>query len=105
MPTGGKNEQRIKGLGEPDVAKVAQAGTDSDNVLSEYNAILAKQKYLAADTIFLADLFHLPNASAMKAFGYHLMFGKCPNVDEWLAGLDNRETWIRAAAEASGKPN
>lgn len=76
-----------------------------DNVLSEYNAILAKQKYLAADTISLADLFRLPNASAMKAFGYHLTFEKGPNVDEWLAGLENRETWIQATAEASGKPN
>ncbi|QLI66708.1 Glutathione S-transferase hmp2 [Metarhizium brunneum] len=87
------------------MAKVAQAGTDLDNILSEYNAILAKQKYLAADTISLADSFHLPNAKAMKAFGYHLTFEKYSNVDEWLAGLENRETWIRATAEASGKPN
>lgn len=95
----------MKGLRESDVTKVTQAGTDSDNILPEYNAILAKQKDLGADTIFLTDLFHLPNASAMKAFGYHLTFEKCPNVDEWLAGLENRETWIRATAEASGKPN
>lgn len=87
------------------MAKVAQVGTDLDKVLSEYNAILAKQKYLGAATIFLTDLFHLPNASAMKAFGYHLTFEKCPNVDEWLGGLENRETWIRATAEASGNPN
>ena len=91
---------RNKGLGPPDEARVAQAEADLDEVLAYYDRVLAKQKYLAGDELTLVDLFHLPNGSALKAFGYKGTFDKYPNVDKWFTGLQERETWVKAAALA-----
>lgn len=90
----------MKGLGPPDEARVAQAEADLDEVFAYYDTVLAKQKYLAGDTLTLVDLFHLPNGSALKAFGYKGTFEKYPHVDRWFTGLQERETWIKAAAVA-----
>lgn len=78
---------RMKGLGPPDEARVAQAEADLDTVLAVYDKILAKQKYLAGDELTLADLFHLPNAAALKANKWKELFEKYPNVDKWFKGL------------------
>jgi glutathione S-transferase len=91
---------RVKGLGPPDQTRVAQAEADLDTVLAVYDNILATKEYLAGDELTLADLFHLPNGSALKAFGYRELFAKYPNVDKWFAGLQERETWIKATALA-----
>jgi glutathione S-transferase len=91
---------RLKGLGPPDQARVAQAESDLERVFAVYDKILAGQKYLAGDELTLADLFHLPNASALKAFRYRELFSKYPNVDKWFAGLEERGTWIKATALA-----
>lgn len=91
---------RMKGLGPPDEARVAQAEANLDEVFAYYNKVLAKQKYLAGDRLTLVDLYHLPNGSALKAFGYKGTFEKYPNVDEWFTGLQGRETWVKAAALA-----
>ena len=91
---------RVKGLGPPDEARVAQAGAGLDEVFAYYDKVLAKQKYLAGDELTLVDLFHLPNGSALKAFGYKGTFEKYPNVDKWFTGLQERETWVKAAALA-----
>lgn len=61
---------------------------------------LAKRKHLAGDELTLVDLFHLPNGSALKAFGYKGTFEKYPSVDRWFTGLQERETWVKAAAVA-----
>lgn len=90
----------MKGLGPPDEARVAQAEADLDQVFAYYDELLAKQKYLAGDELTLVDLFHLPNGSALKAFGYKRTFEKYPNLDKWFTGLQERETWIKAAAVA-----
>ena len=91
---------RMKGLGPPNEARVTQAEADVSEVFAYYDKILAKQKYLARDELTLVDLFHLPNGSALKAFGYKKTFEKYPNVDEWFTRLQERETWVRAAALA-----
>ena len=90
----------MKGLGPPDNARVAQAEAGLEEVLAYYDEILAKQRYLTGDELSLVDLFHLPNGSALKAFGYKGTFEKYPNVDKWFAGLQKRQTWIKAAAVA-----
>ncbi|KAF3490484.1 glutathione S-transferase [Arthroderma uncinatum] len=89
---------RVKGLGPPDEVRVAQAEAAFDTTFAIYDRILAKQKYLAGDELTLVDLFHLPNASALKAHGYQHVFDKYPNVDKWFTGLQERETWIKATA-------
>lgn len=95
---------RRKGLGPPDEARVAQAEADLDTVFAFYNKILAKQKYLAGDELTLADLFHLPNAAALKAGKWRELFDKYSNVDKWFKGLQERETWIAAAAQTGTLP-
>lgn len=80
----------MKGLGPPDEARVAQAEADLDTVFALYDKILAKQKYLAGDDLTLVDLFHLPNASALKEVGYKGTFEKYPKVDKWFKGLQER---------------
>ncbi|KAL8927915.1 MAG: hypothetical protein Q9172_001141 [Xanthocarpia lactea] len=92
--------KKLKGLGPPDEARVAQAGADLDQVFAYYDKVLARQSYLAGDELTLVDLFHLPNGSALKAFGYKGTFEKYPNVDKWFTGLQARETWVKAAAVA-----
>ena len=91
---------RAKGLGPPDEARVAQADAELEKVLAFYDDVLAGQRYLAGDEVSLVDLFHLPNGAALKGFGYEGMFGKYPNVERWFAGLQGRETWVKAAALA-----
>jgi len=95
-----RNLNRMKGLGPPDEARVSQAEANLHEVFVYYNKVLVKQKYLAGDELSLVDLFHLPNGSALKAFGYKGTFEKYPNVDEWFTGLQERETWVKAAALA-----
>ncbi|OAA60530.1 Glutathione S-transferase protein [Niveomyces insectorum RCEF 264] len=92
--------KRAKGLGVPDEARVAQAEADLETVLAVYDEILARQKYLAGDEVTLADLFHLPNAAALKAGKWRETIEKYPHVDKWLAGLQARSAWPKAAAEA-----
>jgi glutathione S-transferase len=62
-------------------------------VLSVYNGILAKQKYLAGDDVSLADLFHLPYGKLVKDVGLGDIFEKYPNVNRWFANLEKRESW------------
>lgn len=90
----------MKGLGAPDEARVTQAEQDLDKVLSVYDKILEKQKYLAGDELTLADLFHLPNGSALRKGKWRDIFEKYPYTEKWFKELQERETWIRAAAEA-----
>lgn len=90
----------MKSLGPPDEMRVAQAEADLHEVLAYYDKILAKQRYLAGEEMTLVDLFHLPNGSALKAFGYNGMFEKYANVDKWFMRSQGRETWSKAAERA-----
>jgi len=94
----------MKGLGPPDEARVAQAEIDLDDVLAYYDKVLAKHRYLAGDEITLADLFHLPNGAALKATQWKGAFEKYPNVNQWFSGLQERDSWVKASAEARTFP-
>jgi glutathione S-transferase len=88
------------GLGPPDVSRVTQAEQDLDTVLSIYNDILAKQRYIAGNHLSLADLFHLPNGAALRAGKWREIFERYENVERWFQGLQESETWKKAAREA-----
>ncbi|GES56886.1 glutathione S-transferase [Aspergillus terreus] len=90
----------MKGLGPPDEARVAQAEQDLEAVLAVYDKILASQKYLAGNELTLADLFHLPNGAALMAGRWKEVFKKYPNAEKWFRGLQQRESWVKAAGEA-----
>lgn len=94
----------MKGLGPPDMDRVAQAEQELDTVLAVYNNKLATQKYIAGDELTLADLFHLPNGAALMAGKWKEVFEKYPNVNNWFIELQGRETWVKAAAEARTIP-
>lgn len=94
----------MKGLGAPDMDRVAQAEQELDAVLAVYDKKLATQKYIAGDELTLADLFHLPNGAALMAGKWKELFEKYPNVDKWFKELQGRETWVKAAAEAGTIP-
>ncbi|PLN83293.1 glutathione S-transferase [Aspergillus taichungensis] len=94
----------IKGLGTPDMDRVAQAEQELDAVLAIYDKKLATQKYIAGDELTLADLFHLPNGAALMAGKWKELFEKYPNADKWFKELQGRETWVKAAAEAGTIP-
>ena len=79
---------------------MARAEHDLETVLAFYDDILAKQEFLAGDKITLADLFHLPNRAALMAGKWEATFRKYPNVYNWFTGMQRRETWQKAAAEA-----
>ena len=91
---------RKQGLGPPDETRIAQAEADLDIVLSVYENVLSRQKYLAGNTLTLVDLFHLPNGAALKSGKWERSFSKYPHVNRWFNDLQARETWVRAAREA-----
>ena len=94
----------MKGLGAPDMDRVAQAEQELDAVLAVYDKKLATQKYIAGEELTLADLFHLPNGAALMAGKWKELFEKYPNVDKWFKELQGRETLVKAAAEAGTIP-
>lgn len=94
----------MKGLGAPDMDRVAQAEQELDAVLAVYDKKLATQKYITGEELTLADLFHLPNGAALMAGKWKELFEKYPNVDKWFKELQGRETWVKAAAEAGTIP-
>ncbi|KAJ7611103.1 glutathione S-transferase [Mycena polygramma] len=61
--------------------------------LEVYEAILGKQRYLAGETLTLADLFHLPYAPMLAAGGCDIMT-RTPNVARWYNELIARPSWL-----------
>ncbi|KAJ7495467.1 thioredoxin-like protein [Mycena latifolia] len=74
---------------KPDKAIVDEQFAILDKKLDAYNAILGKTKYLAGDSITLADLFHIPYAPIITAGGSDIMTRK-PNVARWYNELTTR---------------
>ncbi|KAF7360469.1 Glutathione S-transferase [Mycena venus] len=61
-----------------------------DAKLDAYNAILAKQKYLAGDELTLADLFHLPHAPIIEKNANTDLMTRKPHVARWYKDLVSR---------------
>ncbi|KAJ7146949.1 glutathione S-transferase-like protein [Mycena epipterygia] len=64
-----------------------------DKKLDAYNVILGKQRYLAGDSLTLADLFHLPYAPLLAKGGIDIMTKKS-NVARWYKELIARPSWL-----------
>ncbi|KAG2074853.1 glutathione S-transferase [Suillus decipiens] len=62
--------------------------------LDAYDVILGKQKYLAGDSVTLADLAHLPYGTAFYGVGYAELFDSRPNVARWWKDISSRPTWL-----------
>ncbi|KAG2074851.1 glutathione S-transferase [Suillus decipiens] len=62
--------------------------------LDAYDVILGKQKYLAGDSVTLADLAHLPYGTAFYGIGYAELFDSRPNVARWWKDISSRPAWL-----------
>ncbi|RBR23916.1 uncharacterized protein FIESC28_03226 [Fusarium coffeatum] len=82
-----------RGLGpaNPDIVKTKLG--DLDASLKGYERILSKQKYLAGDSITLADLFHLSYGQMTEPLGFGDLLVKYPAVAKWWGGLKERDSW------------
>ncbi|KAI0757859.1 glutathione transferase [Irpex lacteus] len=80
---------------EPDAKVVAENVEKLAAKLDGYEAILKKQKYLAGDSITVADLAHLPNGTVIGASGIKLLddVERWPNVARWWKDISSRPTW------------
>ncbi|KAK6966505.1 glutathione S-transferase [Favolaschia claudopus] len=66
--------------------------------LDAYEAILSKQRYLAGETITLADIFHLPYGVFVTYAGSEsdsvMNRASRPNVARWYKELISRPSWL-----------
>ncbi|KAG2753961.1 glutathione S-transferase [Suillus brevipes Sb2] len=62
--------------------------------LDTYDLILSKQKYLAGDSITLADLSHLPYGTAFYGAGFHEAFESRPHLARWWKDISSRPAWL-----------
>ncbi|CAE6367791.1 unnamed protein product [Rhizoctonia solani] len=66
--------------------------------MTAYERILSKQKYLAGDSITLADLFHLPYGAEIDRIDGTVL-GSNPNVKRWWDDISSRRPWKATQAE------
>ncbi|KAJ7709046.1 glutathione S-transferase [Mycena rosella] len=64
-----------------------------DKKLDAYDVILGKHRYIAGESLTLADLFHIPYAPLLAAGGIDIMTQK-PNVARWYKELVARPSWL-----------
>ncbi|PPQ66631.1 hypothetical protein CVT24_006923 [Panaeolus cyanescens] len=70
--------------------------------LEAYNGILGRQKYLAGDTLTLADLYHLPYGTLLNEIPGCEVMRKYPNVARWFDELSSRQSWREIQAMIKG---
>ncbi|KAJ6498368.1 glutathione S-transferase [Mycena vitilis] len=77
------DQERVKGL-------LVTMGAKLDG----YEKILSKQKYLAGETLTMADLFHLPWAYALTEKANLDLITSRPNVARWYKDISARPAWL-----------
>ncbi|XP_006456343.1 hypothetical protein AGABI2DRAFT_195504 [Agaricus bisporus var. bisporus H97] len=83
---------------EPDPAKCKEMTEHLNATLDVYEKILAKQQYIAGDSLTLADLYHIPLASVLSRGNFDITDGR-PNVKRWYDEISSRPSWLKAEAE------
>ncbi|KAI0826150.1 glutathione S-transferase-like protein [Irpex lacteus] len=80
---------------EPDEKVIAENIEKLTRKLNGYETILKKQKYIAGDSITVADLAHLPNGAVIGVFGLKLLEDaeRWPNVARWWKDISSRPNW------------
>lgn len=90
-------EQSIRaaaGLGEPNPAEVEQATKFVRKELSILNAALTDRDFLLGEQISIADLFSFAYVEQARPLNFSL--AEWPQVDAWVARIDQREAIARA---------
>ncbi|KAJ1302597.1 hypothetical protein OPQ81_002914 [Rhizoctonia solani] len=63
-----------------------------------YERILSRHKYLAGDSVTLADLFHLPYGAEVNKIDASII-GSTPSVKRWWDDISSRPAWKAADSE------
>ncbi|KAG2142274.1 glutathione S-transferase [Suillus bovinus] len=81
---------------QPDEARVSELLATLQSKMDAYEVILSKQKYLAGDSVTLADLSHLPYGTAFYGLGgvFAEVFDSRPNLARWWKDISNRPAWL-----------
>ncbi|OAX42053.1 glutathione S-transferase [Rhizopogon vinicolor AM-OR11-026] len=81
---------------QPNEARISELLTTLNRNMDAYDVILGKQKYLAGDSVTLADLSHLPFGAAFFRLdaSFAEVFESRPNVARWWKDITNRPTWL-----------
>ncbi|KAF9031455.1 glutathione S-transferase-like protein [Panaeolus papilionaceus] len=77
---------------EYDQKIIDQTFKQLDEKMMVYDKILSKQRYLAGDTLTLADLFHVPSGELNIRCGWQ-SHQKYPNVARWWNEISSRPAW------------
>ncbi|KAF7378141.1 Glutathione S-transferase [Mycena sanguinolenta] len=78
---------------KPDEARVKELLVTMNSKLDAYDKILSKQKYLAGDTLTIADLFHLPWLYGLTEQAKLDLIPSRPNVMRWYQEIGARPSW------------
>ncbi|CAF0989253.1 unnamed protein product [Rotaria sordida] len=90
----------MKGLGDPDEAKIALYREQLNAKLDVYEKILSKQPYLAGQDFTLADLFHLSYGNRLVKLNEGHFFESRPHVKDWWNRITSRPSWQQVLALA-----
>ncbi|KAJ6522775.1 glutathione S-transferase [Mycena vulgaris] len=86
-------ELYLRKFGRPGDQKVIdEQSVILDKKLEAYDVILGKHRYLAGESLTLADLFHLPYAPLVASGGDNMT--RKPNVARWYNELIARPSWL-----------
>ncbi|KAJ7184698.1 glutathione S-transferase [Mycena filopes] len=78
----------------PDQAVVERELAAIDRTLEGYEVLLGRQRYLAGETLTLADLFHLPYAPLLANEAGSDVMTRRPNVARWYNELISMPCWL-----------
>ncbi|KAG8095890.1 hypothetical protein GUJ93_ZPchr0013g37918 [Zizania palustris] len=89
----------------PDEARIVENEKKLQQMLTVYDEILAKNKFLAGDEFTLADLSHLPNSHYIVSSprGKKLFTSK-KHVARWYDAISSRQSWIQVVKMRSENP-
>jgi len=85
--------------GEPDLARVETLKGQFEKKLAAYERILSKQRYLAGNYITAADLFHLPQGTALIRKINLEWYAPFPSVERWWKEISARQSWSEVVAQ------
>ncbi|KAJ7734756.1 glutathione S-transferase [Mycena maculata] len=79
--------------GQTDQEHLKSVLATMNSKLDAYETILSKQKYLAGDTVTIADLFHLPWAYGLTEKANLDLITSRPSVARWYQDISARPAW------------